>query len=67
LKNNFILLLKDQAVIDFLRDIRKGIDKESAQNNFEWENNLVSGVKLLDSSLWALYTIRKESEENQKS
>ena len=67
LKNNFVLLLKDQTVIDFLQDMRKEIHKESAQNNFEWKNSLVSDVKLLDSSLWALYTIRKELEENQKS
>ena len=67
LKNNFVLLLKDQTVIDFLQDMRKEIHKESAQNNFEWKNSLVFDVKLLDSSLWALYTIRKELEENQKS
>jgi len=62
LKNNFILLLKDQKIVDFLQDIRKEIHKESARNNFEWKNSLISDVKLLDSSLWALYTIRKEKE-----
>lgn len=60
LKNNFILLLKDQRIIDFLQDIRKDIYKESSKNNFEWKSGLVSDVKLLDSLLWALYdSLRK--------
>lgn len=55
LKNNFILLLKDYRIVDFLKNIRKEIYEECAKNNFEWKNSLVSDTKLLDSSLWALY------------
>jgi len=67
LKNNFVLLLKNPKVVDFLQNIREEIQKESVSNNFEWKSSLVSDVKLLDSSLWALYTSRKESGSNQKS
>ena len=66
LKSNFIILLKEQRIVNFLKDIRKEIHKESAKNNFEWKNSLISDVKLLDSSLWALHTIRKELKDNQK-
>lgn len=66
LKDNFALLFKDSKTINFLENIRKEIDVKSTENNLGWKNNLVSDVKLLDSSLWALYTIRKKSGSNQK-
>lgn len=67
LKNNFTLLLKNSQTTNFLENIRKEINEKSTENNLEWKNNLVSDVKLLDSSLWALYTIREKTGGNQKS
>lgn len=67
LKDDFALLLRDSRITNFLENIRKEIDEKSTENNLEWKNNLVSDVKLLDSSLWALYIIRKVPRDNQKS
>lgn len=66
LKNNFTLLLKDSRATNFLKNTRKEIIEKSTGNNLKWKDNLVSDVKLLDSSLWALYTIREKTEGNQK-
>lgn len=57
LKDDFSLLLKNTAVMDYLKKIREEIKNMSGKDNFSWKDNLVSDTKLLDSSLWAVYDL----------
>jgi len=59
LKKNFDLLLKNPEIIKYLKDIRSEIYNATKIDHFKWKDNLVSNVKLLDSSLWALYFFLK--------
>ena len=56
-------------VKSFLRDLRSELTKVAKANHFEWKDNLVSDVKLLDSALWALYSVQKNpnNEKGQKN
>lgn len=66
LKDDFKLMLNDSRYNIYLKDLRKKIPEEHNSDNFKWRDNLVSDIKLLDSALWALYTIRKKLENYQK-
>ncbi|NCU39799.1 hypothetical protein EOL99_02830 [Candidatus Falkowbacteria bacterium] len=60
LKNNFKLLLKNVQIIECIADIRQDLIKRAQEDNFKWENDLISDTKLLDFMLWALYSVKNE-------
>jgi len=52
-------LLEDSEIKDCLGHIRKELNDKEERENFLWRDELVSEEKLLDSVLWALYTVKR--------
>ena len=59
LKEKFDLLLADIEIRAYINDIRRELQNKAESNRFLWQNKYISDTKLLDSSLWALYSILK--------
>ena len=59
LKDNFIVLLENEQIRDYLKNTRQELQSKAKDVGFEWKDNLISDTKLLDSLLWAFYTILK--------
>jgi hypothetical protein len=57
LKENFKHLLNDATVRDFIKRVRCKFMQKAILENFHWQDELISDLKLLDSLLWALYQI----------
>jgi hypothetical protein len=51
-------LLLDKDIKQYLRDIRTSLWEMAKEDNFGWQNKYLSDEKLLDSVLWALYTVK---------
>ena len=56
-------LLEDTKIKDCLRHIRKELSNKAERENFSWQDKLISEEKLLDSVLWALYTVKKSKNK----
>jgi hypothetical protein len=54
-------LLKDERIGKYLTELRRELS-EKARNDCDWQVNLISREKLLDSALWALYMAIKLNE-----
>lgn len=61
LKSKYKLLLSNTYIIKYLKDIRKELRTKAKLDKFTWQDNLLSNTKLLDSTLWALYSVKKGS------
>lgn len=59
LKEDFKILLKDNDLKRYLVEMRKDLKNKTVIKGFKWEDKKISDVKLLDSSLWALYKVKK--------
>jgi len=60
LKNNFSELLADEEILSLLNRFRNKFEQFNRENsNFEWEDELINDVKLLDSVLWASYQLSR--------
>ncbi len=58
LKSRFNSLSSNDKIQRYLIDIRKDLKKVALSDNFAWQDKLLSDHKLLDSALWALYSIK---------
>ena len=58
LKSRFNSLSSNDKIQQYLIDIRKDLKKVALSDNFAWQDKLLSDPKLLDSALWALYSIK---------
>lgn len=56
-------LLEDTQIKDCLKYIRKNLRDKAERGNFSWQDELVSEEKLLDSVLWALYTVKNSKKQ----
>ena len=63
LKNKFNVLLTSVEVSDYLKGFRKELQNRARLDKFNWQDKLVLDTKLLDSLLWALYSILKKKHE----
>ena len=61
LKNDFTILLDNQEIKSCLVNFRKHLIQATDIDGFEWKDGLLSETKLLDSVLWALYTVLQET------
>lgn len=59
LKSRFISLSSNAKIKKYMLDIRQKLGKVALADNFNWQNNMLSDIKLLDSAIWALYSIIK--------
>ncbi len=57
LKLRFFSLLSNAQIKKYLLYLRQKLWKAALADNFDWQNNLLSDIKLLDSAIWALYSI----------
>jgi hypothetical protein len=57
LKNNFIVLLANEQIRNYLKSTRQELQSKAKIDKFNWHDKFISDTKLLDSSLWALYPI----------
>lgn len=57
LKKCFSDLLNEEAIEAFLQDLRATLKSRAKSEHFLWHDKLISKEKLLDSALWALYTV----------
>jgi len=60
LKNDFTILFKSLKIKSFLVNFRNSLIQTTKKDGFEWKDNLLSDTKLLDSALWALYTVLRQ-------
>ena len=58
LKSQFISLMSNNKIRHYLIDIRQKLKKVASSEGFNWQDKLLSDPKLLDSTLWALYSIK---------
>jgi len=63
LKNKFSKLLASVKVNSYLKDIRSELHNKASFDQFEWRDDLISDTKLLDSLLWALYSVLKKMKD----
>jgi hypothetical protein len=59
LKNNFAILLADEQIKNYLKNIRQELQHKATLCKFDWFDEFISDTKLLDSSLWALYKVSR--------
>lgn len=59
LKNNFVVLLANKQIKNYLKSIRQKLQSKAKSDKFNWQDKLISDTKLLDSTLWALYSVLK--------
>ena len=59
LKKKFTTLLANNEMRNYLKDIKQELQRKAGLDKFQWQDKNVSDTKLLDSSLWALYSILK--------
>ena len=59
LKNNFAILLADEQIKNYLKNIRQELQHKATLCKFNWFDEFISDTKLLDSSLWALYKVSR--------
>ncbi len=59
LKNRFNMLLANVEIRYYLKDVRQELQSKAELDKFNWQDKYISDTKLLDSSLWALYSILK--------
>lgn len=57
LKSRFISLLSNVKIRHYLIDMRQELKKIALSDGFTWQDKLLSDPKLLDSILWAQYSI----------
>ncbi|MDO8594083.1 MAG: hypothetical protein Q7R93_01025 [bacterium] len=57
LRRWFRASLKSPEVNRYLREMRALLRGAARKDHFEWKDNLLSDTKLLDSCLWALYSV----------
>jgi hypothetical protein len=62
LQKNSSDLLMDAAIKEYLAGLRKELSEKARREQFNWQDNLISQQKLLDSALWALYMAEKLSK-----
>ncbi|MFA5128015.1 MAG: hypothetical protein WC457_03385 [Patescibacteria group bacterium] len=66
LRNRFNILLNNDKVIDLLIKFRKEFQQKALRENFKWQNEMLSDVKLLDSILWSLYRLIKKNRTHEQ-
>lgn len=66
LRNDFVALLASQKIRNYLKTTRKHLQIKADFDKFDWQDRLISDTKLLDSSLWALYTVLKRTARMSK-
>jgi len=57
LKDDFNTLLSDAHIRNYLKNIRQDLQSKAECDKFNWQDKFISDTKLLDSVLWALYTV----------
>ncbi|MDO8466977.1 MAG: hypothetical protein Q7S83_02440 [bacterium] len=65
LKRNFVEALGNSEMIDYLVRLRIDLQNKAENESFQWRDNLLSEAKLLDSVLWALYTVKGGQKPNK--
>lgn len=61
LKEDSKELSENREIRNHLTHIRKELRDKAEREDFSWQDEFVSGEKLLDSVLWALYAVRGKS------
>ncbi len=59
LQDNFKLLLNNEDIAYYLKNIRQELKNKAKLEDFKWRDDLMTNAKLLDFSLWALYIVKK--------
>lgn len=59
LKNKFNVLLANVEIRYYLKGIRQELQSKARFDKFNWQDKYILDTKLLDSLLWALYSILK--------
>ncbi len=60
LQRKFKVLLKDKDIINYLVSIREELKNKAKSENFDWKDDLMTEVKLLDFVLWALFSVKNK-------